>query len=99
MTCISNDRTESSSFGLPQSYDYFERLRLLEATGTNTFDLASTGLVNGYASKDTLRNIGSKEFNIYTFGYQFFNGNYTFNDGNELPFKIKVNTLVGVDYE
>lgn len=99
MTCISNDRTESSSFGLPQSYDYFERLRLLEATGTNTFDLASTGLVDGYASKDTLRNIGSKEFNIYTFGYQFFNGNYTFNDGNELPFKIKVNTLVGVDYE
>ena len=99
MTCISNDRTESSSFGLPQSFDYFERLRLLEATGTNTFDLASTGLVNGYASKDTLRNIGSKEFNIYTFGYQFFNGNYTFNDGNELPFKIKVNTLVGVDYE
>ena len=99
MTCISNDRTESSSFGLPQSYDYFERLRLLEATGTNTFDLASTGLVNGYASKDTLRNIGSKEFNIYTFGYQFFNGNYTFNDGNELPFKIKVNTLAGVDYE
>ena len=99
MTCISNDRTESSSFGLPQSYDYFERLRLLEATGTNTFDLASTGLVNGYASKDTLRNIDSKEFNIYNFGYQFFNGNYTFNDGNELPFKIKVNTLVGVDYE
>lgn len=99
MTCISNDRTESSSFGLPLNYDYFERLRLLEATGTNSFDLAASYLTDGYATKETLWGVDSEQFDIYRFGYQFFNGNYTFNDGNDIPFKIKVSTLVGVDYE
>ena len=99
MTCITNERSESASFGLPQSYDYFERLRLLEATGINSFDLASYGLTNGYASKETLWNVSNSEFDIFKFGYQFFNGKYTFNDGHDLPFKIKVNTLVGVKYD
>lgn len=96
---ISNERNESTSFNLPEEYNYFERCRLLEASGTNTFDLVSSGLTDGYATKDTLWNVDTDPFDIYKFGYQFFNGNYTYNDGNELPFKISVSTLVGVDYE
>lgn len=99
MTCISNERNESTSFGLPQSFDYFERLRLLEASGINSFDLASYGLNDGYATKETLWNINSNSFDILKFGYQFFNGKYTYNDGSNMPFKVKVETLVGVKYE
>ena len=84
---ISNSRIESSSFQLEQEYDYLEQIRLLEANGTNTFDL-------GYpASSSTLWTEESAPFDITKFGYQFFNGNYSFNEGQNLPFKIKVNTL------
>ena len=41
--------------------------------------------------------IDSDPFDILTFGYQFFNGEYTFNDGSALPFKISVKTLQGVE--
>ena len=84
---ISNSRIESSSFQLEQEYDFLEQIRLLEANGTNTFDL-------GYpASSSTLWTEESAPFDITKFGYQFFNGNYSFNEGQNLPFKIKVNTL------
>ena len=84
---ISNSRIESSSFQLEQEYDYLEQIRLLEANGTNTFDL-------GYpASSSTLWTEESAPFDTTKFGYQFFNGNYSFNEGQNLPFKIKVNTL------
>ena len=72
---------------------------LLEASGVNSFDLVSSGLTDGYATKETLWDIDSKPFDIYTFGYQFFNGNYLFNDNNSLPFKISVETLQGVNYD
>ena len=91
---ISNERNESQSFQLDESYNYFERCRLLEANGTNTFDLS--GLTSQYASRETLWNVDSKDFDILTFGYQFFNGSYTYNDGSQLPFKISVETLQGV---
>ena len=91
---ISNERNENQSFQLDESYNYFERCRLLEANGTNTFDL--NGLTSQYASRETLWNVDSKDFDILTFGYQFFNGSYTYNDGSQLPFKISVETLQGV---
>ena len=96
---ISNERNESTNFSLPETYNYFERCRLLEASGVNSFDLVSSGLTDGYATKETLWDIDSEPFDIYTFGYQFFNGNYLFNDNNSLPFKISVETLQGVNYE
>lgn len=96
---ISNERNESTNFNLPENYSYFERCRLLEASGVNSFDLVSSGITDGYATKETLWDIDSNPFDIYTFGYQFFNGNYLFNDNNSLPFKISVETLQGVSYE
>ena len=96
---ISNERNESQSFQLEEEFNYYERLRLLEAHGTNTFDLVSTGMVDGYATGETLWKTDSNPFDIYTYGFQFFNAVYTFNIGSELPFKISVETLVGVDYE
>ena len=91
---ISNERNEANTFNLNEEYDYFERCRLIEAGGTNTFDLS--GLTSQYATRDTLWNIDTQSFDIYRFGYQFFNGKYTYNDGNQLPFKISVSTLKGV---
>ena len=93
---ISNERSESQMFGIDESYNYYERCRLIEANGTNTFDLS--GLTSQYATRDTLWDIDSDPFDILTFGYQFFNGEYTFNDGAALPFKISVKTLQGVEY-
>lgn len=90
---ISNDRTESSTYSLPTSYDYFEQIRLIEASGKNTFDSGKN------ATNSTLFTESSREFSINEFGYQFFNARYTFNDGNELPFKIKVKTLKEISYE
>ncbi len=88
---ISNSRSESSSFQLPVEFDYFEQIRLLEKNGLNTFD-------NGtYASNSTYWNVGDEPFDILNFGYQFFNGRFTFNDGNDLPFKIEVTTLKGAN--
>ena len=85
---ISNSRIESSSYQLPQSFDYFEQIRLLEASGTNTFDRGT------YASNtSTLWFTSSQDFDIYNFGYQFFNGSYTFNGGQAIPFKVEVKTL------
>ena len=78
------------SYQLPEEFDYFDQIRLLEASGFNTFNQGY------YASSDTLWTTESKPFDINTFGYQFFNANYGFNTGDELPFKIKVNTLKGV---
>lgn len=87
---ISNSKTESINFQLPEEFDDFEQIRLLEKSGTNTFD-------NGnYADGSTLWMENSAPFDILNFGYQFFNGRFTYNDGNDLPFKIKVETLKGV---
>lgn len=87
---ISNSKSESINFQLPEEFDYFEQIRLLEKSGTNTFD-------NGnYADGSTLWMENNAPFDILNFGYQFFNGRFTYNDGNDLPFKIKVETLKGV---
>lgn len=84
---ISNNMTESTSFQLDESYDYFDQIRLLEASKINTFS-SSGGATNQSVFKED-----SSPFDILTFGYQFFNGNYAFNDGNDLPFKIKVQKI------
>lgn len=81
---ISNNMSESKNFQLPQSFDYFDQIRLLESSGINTFDK------NGMMTNQTLYYSESKPFDIMSYGYQFFNGCYTYDDGNELPFKIKV---------
>ena len=87
---ISNSKSESINFQLPEEFDDFEQIRLLEKNGTNTFD-------NGnYADGSTLWMKNNAPFDILNFGYQFFNGRFTYNDGNDLPFKIKVETLKGV---
>lgn len=81
---ISNNMSESKNFQLPQSFDYFDQIRLLESSGINTFDK------NGMMTNKTLYYSESKPFDIMSYGYQFFNGRYTYDDGNELPFKVKV---------
>lgn len=81
---ISNNMSESKNFQLPQSFDYFDQIRLLESSGINTFDK------NGMMTNQTLYYSKSKPFDIMSYGYQFFNGRYTYDDGNELPFKVKV---------
>lgn len=81
---ISNNMSESKNFQLPQSFDYFDQIRLLESSGINTFDK------NGMMTNQTLYYSESKPFDIMSYGYQFFNGCYTYDDGNELPFKVKV---------
>jgi len=84
---ISNDFVESSTFGLPSSFDYFDEIRLLEAGKINTFD-------NGeYASNATLWTTSSDPFDINSFGYQFFDGEYSFDGGEDLPFLIAAKTL------
>jgi len=84
---ILNNKTESSNFQLPSSFDYFDQIRLLQSSQINTFDK------NEYFSDNDLFNEESKPFSIETYGYQFFNGNYSFNNGNDLPFLISVETL------
>lgn len=81
---ISNNMSESKNFQLPQSFDYFDQIRLLESSEINTFDK------NGMMTNQTLYYSESKPFDIMSYGYQFFNGRYTYDDGNELPFKVKV---------
>lgn len=81
---ISNNMSESKNFQLPQSFDYFDQIRLLESSGINTFDK------NGMMTNQTLYYSESKPFDIMSYGYQFFNGRYTYDDGNELSFKVKV---------
>lgn len=81
---ISNNNTESSSFQLPSSFDYFDQIRLIEAKGINTFDS------NGYMTNSTFFDEQSDPFDVLTYGYQFFHANYSYNSGNDLPFKIKV---------
>ncbi len=88
---ISNDKTEYSTFQLPSEFDYFDRIRLLEASQYNTFDN------NKYATSDTLFTTETEDFEILKFGYQFFNSRYTYNDGSDLPFKINVKTLKGIN--
>lgn len=90
---ISNSRQDSSMFQLDPSYDLFDELRLIESSGFNSFSS------DGCASDDTLFTPNSRVFNIEDFGFQFFNSNYTFNDGHDLPFKIKVKNIEEVDYE
>jgi len=90
LTPINNQKNEESAYQLPEEYMFFDQIRLLEAHGINTFN-------NGkYATEETLWDAYSEPFDIANFGYQFFNANYGFNDGNNLPFKIKVETLKGV---
>ena len=87
---ISNDKTEAITFQLPDHFDYFDRIRLLEASKINTFDQGY------YASRNTLFNTRTDDFDITTFGYQFFDSNYTYNGGQDLPFKINVKTMKGI---
>ncbi len=84
---ISNNQTESSSFQLPASFDYFDQIRLIEANSINTFDS------NGYMTNYTLFDEQSEPFDILTYGYQFFHANYSYNDGSDMPFKIKVENV------
>ncbi len=84
---ISNSMIESSSYNLPSSYDYFDECRLLEAGGFNTF---SDG---GYADASTLWTASSTPFSIEQFGNLFFNANYCFNNGNDLPFRVAVESV------
>ena len=91
MTPITNSRTENSVFQLPQNFDYFDRIRLIESTQINTF---SEG---GWVDYSTFFKKNSNPFEIENFGYRFFNANYSFNNGNSLPFKISVETLKEVN--
>lgn len=84
---ITNQKIESTSFQLPEQYDYYDQIRLLEANQLNTFSN------DGDATNQTLFTPYTKDFSINEFGYQFFNSNYEFNNGEELPFKINVKTL------
>ena len=88
---ISNRRIESTNFQLPNEFDYFDQIRLLEANRINTFDN------NHYASNNSLWTTNSEPFDITAFGYQFFNASYTYNNGEDMPFKVKVTTLKGVE--
>lgn len=88
---ISNRKTESSSFQLPDQFDYLDQIRLLEATQLNTFSY------DGCASNSTLFTTKTKDFDISSFGYQFFNSNYRYNNGKELPFKVNIKTLKEID--
>lgn len=84
---ISNQRIEETHFQLPDYFDYYDQIRLLEANQTNSFTY------DGLFNKNTLFTTTTKDFSIETFGYQFFNANYKYNDGNELPFRVNVKTL------
>ena len=84
---ISNQKIEEMYFQLPEHFDYYDQIRLIEAIQTNSFSY------DGVFSKDTLFTTETQDFSIETFGYQFFNANYKYNDGNELPFRINVKTL------
>ncbi len=88
---ISNQKSEATSFQLPNEFNMFDQIRLLEATGKNSFDS------NHYASNQTLWTPSSNPFDIVSFGYQFFNANYTYNNGEDLPFKVQVTTLKEVN--
>ena len=87
---ISNSDIEESYYQLPEEFNFYERIRLLEANQINNFD--NGAWVNETSFFDTSTN----PFEIEKFGYRFFAGNYTFNNGNELPFNIKIETLKGV---
>lgn len=84
---ISNQKIEESHFQLPDYFDYYDQIRLLEANQTNSFSY------DGLLNKNTLFTPESKDFSIEEFGYQFFNANYKYNDGNELPFRVNIKTL------
>ena len=90
---ISNSRQDSSTYQLDSSYDVFDELRLIESSGYNSFSS------DGCANDSTLFTPNSKVFSIEDFGFQFFNSKYSFNDGNSLPFKIKIKSISEVEYE
>ena len=79
------------NYQLPEEYDYFDQIRLLESSQFNTFSN------DGCADSSTLFTPETKDFDISSFGYQFFNSNYQFNNGEEIPFKINVKTLKEID--
>lgn len=87
---ISNNYQISPAFQLDDSYSYFDECRLLEASGLNTFSSGEA------ATNTTLWNTNSNDFEIDNFGLSFFNAKYTFNHGEECPFKIGVTTLRGI---
>ena len=88
---ISNQKIESVNFQLPEEFDLFDQIRLLEASQINTFS------DDGCATESTLFTTKTEDFDISKFGYQFFNSNYQFNNGEEIPFKINVKTLKEID--
>lgn len=73
------------------NFNTFDQVRLIEASGVNTFDRS------GDFAESTLWYEDTKPFNIYDFGMQFFYGTYQYNDGTSLPFYIDVTSLKEVE--
>ena len=69
------------------SFNSFDQLRLLEATRVNTFEMGQP------MTEETLFTPDTEPFSIAGFAMQFFNGSYTYNGGQNLPFTIDVTTL------
>ena len=88
---ISNSDIEQNYYQLPEEFNHYDRIRLLEANQINNFDN------DAWANETSYFDVSTEPFKIEKFGYRFFNGNYTFNNGIELPFNIKVETLKGVN--
>ena len=57
-------------------------------------DLGFIAYIVGGAVRDSIIGNTPKDFDIVTFGYQFFDSIYTYNGGQELPFKINVKTFL-----
>lgn len=93
VSAITNGNVESSTYGLYTDYDYLDQIRLVESGKLDTFSYG------GNFERDTLFEKGGNEFSIIDYGYQFFNSSYTYNDGNEMPFYLKVRTLEDVTHE
>ncbi len=77
-----------SSLGaeLGVSFNSMDQIRLIEATGRDTF---SNGEV---MSEETLFYLDD-EFSMSEFGMIFFQGRYSYNGGEDFPFTVKVKTL------
>ena len=68
-------------------YNALDQIRLIQAGGRDTFS-------NGVPMSEVdLFTPDTQSFSIADFGMQFFNGNYGFNGGENLPFTAEVSTL------
>lgn len=91
LTPITNSKNENTTYQLPYDFNFFDRLRLLEANKINTFD------EGGWMDYVSLFKPNTDPFEIENFGYRFFNARYVFNGGEDLPFRVKVETLKEVN--